>query len=136
MPITFDGFEAVFERQLEDRVRGMIPLLRAVDPVCTEFDCQLVIGCTECGATHATAKLISCLDDEEIGDALCGQRAGGDDARDTPAKYKHLCVWRLPGLGSPRGECAGNVTGNWGWNRSWKREYRAHEWVQCQGIER
>ncbi len=134
--ITVDGVEVVFERQLEDRVRGTTLLLRSVDPVCTEFDGQLAIGCAKCGAAHAAAKFISCLDNEEIGDALCDQRARGDDARDTPAKYKYLCVWRLPGQGHPRGECAGNVTGNWGWNRSWECEYRAHEWAQCQGMER
>ena len=72
MGITFDGDEVVFERQPEDRVRGTISFLRAVDPVCTKLDGLLAIGRAECGAAHAATEFISSLDDEEIGDALCG----------------------------------------------------------------
>ena len=104
-----------------------------VDPVCTKLNGQLVIGCAECGAAHAAVKFISRLDDEKISDALCGQCARGDDARDTPAKYKYLCVWHLPG---PRGGCVGKVSRDWGRNGLWKSEYGAYEEVQCHGMER
>ena len=70
MGITFDGIEVVFERQLENRVRWSLPLLRAVDPVCTELDGQLAIGRAECGAAHAATEFILSFDDEEVGDAL------------------------------------------------------------------
>ena len=127
MYITVDEVEVMFARQLKDRVRRTMFLLRAVDPVCTELDSQLVIGCTKCGAAHTAAKFVSCFDDEEIGDSLCDQGARSDDTRDTPAEYKYLCLWCLPSQGSLRGECAGYAMRNLGWNRSWKRDYNAYE---------
>ena len=92
MYITVDEVEVVFARQLKDRVRRTMALLRAVDPVCTELDSQLTISCTKCGAAHTATKFISCFNDEEIGDSLCDQRARSDDTRDPPAEYKYLCV--------------------------------------------
>ena len=126
MHITIDNVQVVFARQLKNGVRRAILFLRAVNPVYTELDGQLAIGCAECSAAHASPKLLSCLDDKEIHDSLCGQRVRSNDARNIPAKYKYLRVWHFSGQGSPGGT-AGSTTRNLGRNRSWKGENRAYK---------